>query len=259
MATVKCIVCRKDFEVRGARVETAKFCSYACRGKWRSENWIGENHPRFQSGPRVLNCQHCGEDFSQRGTEAISEFRKRKFCSMECAKHGQKRLEGEAHPLYRASSRRNDRRGKHGSWARAVISRDMATCQHCGAKDTVLHAHHIKPFREYPELRWELTNGITLCFHCHLAVHSASTANRVNSGNIPPGNAEDNPEPSFERKLIEGVTTSGRVYRRWEGKCEHCGSFVSKPWSRVTQAAHVFCGFECFKVWSKGRPKRPRQ
>jgi hypothetical protein len=220
MATIQCIICGKGFNVRGARKVTAKFCSLECRSEWRSKYWVGANHPQYQPGPRARTCQHCGKDFAQRTTEAISVFRKRKFCSMECARLGQHRLTGEAHPLFKPDGRRKVRAGRHGSWARAVISRDQATCRRCGAKNVELHAHHILPYEAYPDQRWSLDNGLTLCYQCHWIEHSASNANGVNSGNIPPANAEDNPEPSFGRKSVEGVTTRGRAYRRWNSFCE---------------------------------------
>jgi 5-methylcytosine-specific restriction endonuclease McrA len=246
MAQVQCINCNREFKVIPARLPTAKFCSYACRGQWRSKNWTGANHPRFwQDAPRVRNCLQCGAEFSIGETEAISGFSKRKFCSKECSKHGQKYRSGEEHPLFNPNSRRKDRRGKHGAWARAVISRDKATCQRCGAQGIELQAHHILSFKEHPEKRWELANGETLCHRCHWTEHSASTANGVNSGNILPGNAGDNPEPSFERKFIEGVTTRGRAYRRWDGECEWCGKFISKRWSDTKGKAHLFCSSVC--------------
>jgi len=58
------------------------------------------------------------------------------------------------------------------AWRLAVYERDHWTCQdcgkHCGRKDIV--AHHIKSFKDYPELRYEVSNGITLCRKCHLNV-----------------------------------------------------------------------------------------
>jgi hypothetical protein len=254
MALLNCIICGKEFCVRPARIAVAKCCSNKCRGKLRSQTSSGVNHPDYQSGPRSLICQHCGKEFRQGKTEAISEFRKRKFCSMECAKYGQRRLYGDQHPLFKSDSRRANRRGKHGAWARAVISRDNAICQRCGATDVELHAHHIKPFAEYPELRWDLANGLTLCSACHWAEHTVLEANGVNSGNIQPGKAEDNPEPSNRRKPIEGVTTRGRAYRRWQGECEWCQKFLSKRWSDVSGKAHIFCSYQCAAnyKWANG-------
>jgi 5-methylcytosine-specific restriction endonuclease McrA len=35
-----------------------------------------------------------------------------------------------------------------------------------------LHPHHIQPFADHPELRWDVNNGMTLCTNCH-ALHTA--------------------------------------------------------------------------------------
>lgn len=58
-------------------------------------------------------------------------------------------------------------------WKKSVFERDNYTCRWCkirsgNGKAVVLHADHIKPFAFYPELRFELSNGQTLCTGCHL-------------------------------------------------------------------------------------------
>ena len=62
-------------------------------------------------------------------------------------------------------------------WRELVFNRDDYTCQHCLAKcgngeDVYLHAHHIKVFSVFHELRFDIDNGITLCKQCHYKVHS---------------------------------------------------------------------------------------
>lgn len=58
------------------------------------------------------------------------------------------------------------------AWRKAVFERDDYICQECGARSApgmkvVLNADHIKPFAHYPELRFSLENGRTLCVECH--------------------------------------------------------------------------------------------
>lgn len=52
-------------------------------------------------------------------------------------------------------------------WRIGVYKRDYYTCQMCGKHGGKLHAHHIKSWKDFPELRFDLDNGITLCAECH--------------------------------------------------------------------------------------------
>ncbi len=57
------------------------------------------------------------------------------------------------------------------AWRKAVLDRDGYRCRECGTTDRPLQAHHIKAFALYPEHRFEVQNGITLCVDCHSETH----------------------------------------------------------------------------------------
>lgn len=64
----------------------------------------------------------------------------------------------------------------HKEWRLAIFQRDNYSCVFCGVKGgwhkdikirIRLEADHIKPFYLFPELRFDLDNGRTLCRDCH--------------------------------------------------------------------------------------------
>ena len=57
-------------------------------------------------------------------------------------------------------------------WRTTVFERDNYTCIFCktrngNGKKIILNADHIKPFCDYPKLRFAIDNGTTLCRECH--------------------------------------------------------------------------------------------
>lgn len=60
------------------------------------------------------------------------------------------------------------------TWRRDVFVRDRFTCQECGHRFIKIVAHHIKSFADYPDLRFDPYNGITLCRKCHIRIHEPS-------------------------------------------------------------------------------------
>lgn len=77
---------------------------------------------------------------------------------------------GKDHPLYkedRTQIKAPRPRFELTEWRKAVFERDDYTCQMCGQRGGRLQADHIKSYSQYPEERWNLENGRTLCEACH--------------------------------------------------------------------------------------------
>ena len=52
-------------------------------------------------------------------------------------------------------------------WRESVFKRDNWICIWCKKRGGKLNADHIKPFAYFPELRFAIDNGRTLCEDCH--------------------------------------------------------------------------------------------
>jgi len=63
---------------------------------------------------------------------------------------------------------RNFKDPQYKKWRISVYQRDKFMCQwpNCNSKFK-LNAHHIKNWANYPGLRFEISNGITLCKYHH--------------------------------------------------------------------------------------------
>jgi hypothetical protein len=62
------------------------------------------------------------------------------------------------------------------NWRKSVFERDGYRCVVCNSHSD-LHAHHKKEFHEFPELRFDVSNGITLCKIHHAEIHGRPIRN----------------------------------------------------------------------------------
>lgn len=117
----------------------------------KNPNWVGGK-------PRCLVC----------------EITLKSYKAKRCTNH--KGLRGSRSPHWKGGVTPANKLIRSGveyrRWRTEVFKRDHYTCTSCGAKNGMgktvsLNADHIKPFALYPELRFDLSNGRTLCVPCH--------------------------------------------------------------------------------------------
>jgi 5-methylcytosine-specific restriction endonuclease McrA len=149
-----CPSCSDKFDLADWQVKRGqKYCSKVCADKLKVyKNLFEKCHPNLVPPE------------SRGHSEKTKE--KLKVLNRKNAKRG------EASPCWKGGLR-SERKKAMGSfqykdWRIAVFKRDKYTCVLCKAKGVYLEADHIKPWCNYPELRYDIDNGRALCKQCHL-------------------------------------------------------------------------------------------
>ena len=133
------------------------------------------NIPTRRSGP-IKHSESTKQIMSlkRKGRKESYEWRKNKSISLK------KAYADGRHPSYKDGMSKIriyfrvyfNKTFEYRNWRNSVFERDNFTCQKCFAKNgngktIYLEAHHLKSFSKYPELRLDISNGVTLCKLCH--------------------------------------------------------------------------------------------
>jgi 5-methylcytosine-specific restriction endonuclease McrA len=80
-------------------------------------------------------------------------------------------MQGENNPNWKGGASKETRyNNEYRIWRSRVFTRDNYVCQICDNTGVYVQADHIKPYADYPELRYDISNGRTLCVPCHYYV-----------------------------------------------------------------------------------------
>lgn len=202
-----CWFCGKEYYVIRVKAEKSHFCSNQCKGKFytgeNSPHWKGKKKiiKKQKKEFKKPLCKKCGKELKKIKTKTCCYYRRYckkcsprgngkvkaicKYCGKEFIKHRRagrpqvfcnalckyKFYKGEGNPHWIDGRTPENHKIRHSkeyiNWRNKVFIRDDYICQDCGQKGGELHAHHKKSFSKYPQLRFDINNGITLCKKCH--------------------------------------------------------------------------------------------
>ncbi len=123
--------------------------------------------------PKGLDGFQKGNQYGKKNKGKISPWKgiKNRYSKKTLRKMRKVKLGEQSHFWKGGVSLENEKIRKsleYRLWVKAVFERDNYQCIWGGKKHgSKLHADHIKPFALYPELRFAIDNGRTLCVDCH--------------------------------------------------------------------------------------------
>lgn len=211
----ECAGCGRLYVVKRGNIKTSRFCSTRCSGaagtaarlkalgfeRKRTKPKVTRAQPYSRIRParkcghltkakrdycRICSptnkpvfkpCAVCGIEMKL----SPSTAKQTAACSKQCRTiHQSRRQTGELSHFWQGGKTAETRRERNGyrtqEWRKLVFKRDDYTCVLCSERGNKLCADHILPWSVFPELRFTVENGRTLCRACHLTLPTTGFA-----------------------------------------------------------------------------------
>lgn len=140
---------------------TSEFCELQRKKALGNFNMLGKRHTK-ETRKKISD--------SKRG--------KPRVISSAGMKSFRAKMTRENHPNWKGGSDTDNRLLRKTcdfqKWRELVFQRDNHTCIICGERGGELNPHHILPFAEYPQYRFDVDNGMTPCREHHYNLHTKS-------------------------------------------------------------------------------------
>lgn len=187
-----CEICNGSYKTYPSWAKLRRTCSRICMGKLKSLENVGENHFMYgkhhtDKTKRILSEQRKGISINvgpdnpmygkpswNAGIKVATNTGKTHFKKGSIAWNKGIKFEavsGEKNHNWRGGVTKEHEKIRksleYKLWRKAVFERDDYTCVQCNARGVWIEADHIKQFAYYPELRFDIDNGRTLCKPCH--------------------------------------------------------------------------------------------
>lgn len=173
VSQVECLNCGITFLEANCRIKTGhgKYCSKSC---WSKK--VNTGRPSWNKGITG---------------KASHSFGNKHMLGKSSPLKGKKnpRITGSNHYNWKGGTKHGERVRFRDILQAKIFTRDNWTCQICGQYSGYLQIDHIKSWKDYPELRFDMNNCRTLCMACHYYI-------------------------TFKRKLPQGVTWGHGLKRR---------------------------------------------